>query len=168
MKPFAVFGVDPGGVSGWASGMFRPAHVNDEMGDLVGRAVERGVLVGGECRGSYADQTWELFEKWLGFRHDWVTEYGQDADRCYLVVEDFALRKRNVDLTPCYVTGGLVTLARHYEPIMQMPSEGKTYATDDRLREWGAWLVGSRHARDAVRHVLTRASIVYGLGYFEG
>ena len=34
----------------------------------------------------------------------------------------------------------------------QMASTAKTFATDKKLREWGFWERGMRHARDAIRH----------------
>lgn len=38
--------------------------------------------------------------------------------------------------------------------LKQQPSLAKTYATDERLRSAGFYVVGSDHARDAVRHAL--------------
>lgn len=44
------------------------------------------------------------------------------------------------------------------EPSRQQPSAAMTYATNQRLRDWGAWVVGSEHARDAVRHLCVKLS----------
>lgn len=44
------------------------------------------------------------------------------------------------------------------QPELQMPSTAMTYATNQRLRDWGAWVVGSEHARDAVRHLCAKLS----------
>lgn len=36
----------------------------------------------------------------------------------------------------------------------QMASEAKTIATDIRLKDWGLWVRGKPHARDAMRHLI--------------
>ena len=35
---------------------------------------------------------------------------------------------------------------------MQMPSEAKGYANDERMKRWGFWVPGKPHATDALRH----------------
>lgn len=37
----------------------------------------------------------------------------------------------------------------------QQPSLAKSTATDDRMKEWGLWIPGQPHARDALRHGIT-------------
>ncbi len=37
-------------------------------------------------------------------------------------------------------------------PTKQMAGSVKGFCSDKRLREWGFWLTGQQHARDAVRH----------------
>jgi hypothetical protein len=46
------------------------------------------------------------------------------------------------------------------EPIMQQPSSAMNFATNARLKEWGAYplTIGSEHRRDAVRHLCVRLS----------
>ena len=34
----------------------------------------------------------------------------------------------------------------------QMAFQGKGFATDARLKEWGFWKEGMKHSRDAIRH----------------
>lgn len=38
--------------------------------------------------------------------------------------------------------------------VWQMPSVAMTDVTNDRLKRWGAWVSGSEHARDSMRHCL--------------
>jgi hypothetical protein len=40
------------------------------------------------------------------------------------------------------------------KPSKQMAQEAKGFCTDDKLQEWGYWLKGNKHARDAIRHAL--------------
>lgn len=40
--------------------------------------------------------------------------------------------------------------------VYPMAIEGKTWATDDMLKQWGLYDPGMKHARDASRHVVTR------------
>lgn len=41
--------------------------------------------------------------------------------------------------------------------VYPMAIEGKTWATDDMLKQWGLYNAGMKHARDASRHIVTRA-----------
>lgn len=43
----------------------------------------------------------------------------------------------------------------YHQPISidyQMAVQAKGFVTDERLKEWGFWLPGMRHSRDAIRH----------------
>jgi|BioPla2DNA2_1021312.scaffolds.fasta_scaffold122969_2 hypothetical protein len=35
---------------------------------------------------------------------------------------------------------------------LQMANQAKTFCTDDKLKTWGFWRRGEKHARDAIRH----------------
>lgn len=50
--------------------------------------------------------------------------------------------------------GAIVTVARNIPQADQMAQVAKSFVTDDKLREWGYWLPGMRHARDSIRHAL--------------
>lgn len=39
---------------------------------------------------------------------------------------------------------------------VQQASEAKGSITDDRLKDWGLWVRGKRHGRDAIRHAVLR------------
>lgn len=41
--------------------------------------------------------------------------------------------------------------------VFPMAIEGKTWATDDMLKRWDLYDAGQKHARDASRHIVTRA-----------
>lgn len=78
-----------------------------------------------------------------------------------LVVEDFILRtqdKRKETLDPIRVTSSLVAVLidRGWDGklVLQQPSQAKSVVTDDRLRAWKLWIVGSSHKRDAMRHAV--------------
>jgi hypothetical protein len=77
----------------------------------------------------------------------------------HVVFEDFVLRRRQQggatgDLTSVWVAAG--TVARIDRPVTwQMPSMAKGFATNERLKSWGLWEVGSEHKRDAWRHFAT-------------
>ncbi|UTC30058.1 ribonuclease H-like protein [Brevundimonas phage vB_BpoS-MaInes] len=40
--------------------------------------------------------------------------------------------------------------------VFPMAIEGKSWATDDMLKQWGLYDPGMKHARDASRHIVTR------------
>jgi hypothetical protein len=35
---------------------------------------------------------------------------------------------------------------------MQMAQQAKGFCTDEKLQDWGLWVKGQKHARDAIRH----------------
>jgi len=46
-----------------------------------------------------------------------------------------------------------VTCAKMCIPVrFQMAQTGKSFCSDAKLKAWGYWQVGERHARDAIRH----------------
>lgn len=49
---------------------------------------------------------------------------------------------------------------------MQMAQVAKQFCTDDKLKEWGLWIKGQRHARDAIRHAIY--FITFNWSKFEG
>ncbi|MGE3487292.1 MAG: hypothetical protein AB7L09_21450 [Nitrospira sp.] len=52
------------------------------------------------------------------------------------------------------VVGLIQCLAYHHNLMvrMRMASAAKGFMTDTKLRQWGLWVEGQRHARDAIRH----------------
>lgn len=81
-----------------------------------------------------------------------------------IVVEDFILRERTQSrnlLAPVRLTAKLeqqVYLSRDLRHVpfstSQSASSAKGVVTDKRLREWGLWIRGQQHARDAIRHLV--------------
>jgi hypothetical protein len=155
---FAAMAVDPGGTTGVAEGLFNAGRADSTAG-LLRRAVRKNALRVYHVEGDYSYQARVLARAWRDFSFYAVAERGIPAEAVVLVFETFALRQRSVDLAPVKVTSGFVTLAG-FEPIYQEPSEAMTYATNERLKLWGAYplTVGKEHARDALRHLTLRAS----------
>ncbi len=55
--------------------------------------------------------------------------------------------------TPKFI--GVIYAVAHTKglvPVMQMAQFAKEFCTDDKLKRWGFYQKGQRHARDAVRH----------------
>lgn len=180
----AVFAVDPGGKSGVAWGWFNDEA--DSVKAAIRRARKKGSFGAAELGGDMLCQAWWIAQHWMAFRYKSNVEYRMPLTDIHFVMESFQLRQMAVDLAPVQV--GYATLAllqggsmekivgkktdeqirfmvvpdsKTYplgEPIMQAPSDAMTYATDKRLKEWGAWVVGSPHMRDATRHVLLKLS----------
>jgi hypothetical protein len=53
--------------------------------------------------------------------------------------------------------GGIEFLCFQYciPLVSQSAQQGKSFVTDARLKEWGLYMAGAPHARDATRHLLT-------------
>ena len=78
-----------------------------------------------------------------------------------VIIEDFILRLGTKDrqlLAPVRLAARLED--RLYssgfggEIVYQTPSDAKSIVTDERLKHWGLWHVGSPHIRDAWRHMI--------------
>ena len=78
----------------------------------------------------------------------------------YVVIEDYKiyphmLRQHIMSTVfPVKVIGALQFMfeIEKIPVIMQMASTGKGFCSDERLKEWGYWIKGQKHSRDAVRH----------------
>lgn len=84
----------------------------------------------------------------------------------HFVMESFTPREKTKDeslLAPVRIANRVEQELTHRMPIevlYQSPSEAKSVVTDDRLRRWGLWQVGSTHRRDACRHMALRLRII--------
>jgi hypothetical protein len=185
MTRIALFGVDPGGKSGVTWGYFNGDA--DSVRSAFRRARQRGSLHGVELSGTAHAQAWWIAEHWREFYFHATVELHVPTDNIDLVIEDFELRQRNVELAPVEVIHGILTLLQigrstdertirtdkktdeyfrkletrtqgypYKEPVFQKASTAKSFATNKRLREWDAWVVGSEHIRDAMRHLGAR------------
>lgn len=103
---------------------------------------------------------------------DWFCDLnlsGMQLNHMCFVIEDFKLRQRHADLRPVQFIERLDTLWEFggISVERQTPSDAMTYVTNQRLRAWGAWVVGSEHRRDAMRHLLLKVSRVLDKGLPE-
>jgi hypothetical protein len=77
-----------------------------------------------------------------------------------LVMESFQLRQFNKDpnlLSPVRIRArveALIPSAGWSGSVVFQPPGVKAVITDERLREWGLWVRGMEHARDATRHLV--------------
>lgn len=106
-----------------------------------------------------ADMT-QLATKFMPAAAQVVADY-INMHKCDLVVmEDYRVYKWKTDshawadLHTAKLIGAIQYICYlHKIPfIMQSAQIGKGFCTDDRLKEWGFYSAGERHARDAVRH----------------
>ncbi len=169
----AVMAVDPGGTSGVAWGVY------DLNAGSVPDIIASGQMTGcAEVTGAEEWQAAKIVEQWKDF--EMFARIKLDAAGCILVFEDFILRvgrgsSDRAGLSPVRITSlvyGLL-MSHHVGTAapwgmdawqsalesqmipwkLQQPSSAKNFATKERLKRWGLWEVGARHARDAWRHV---------------
>jgi len=166
-----VMGVDPGGTTGIAWGVF------DKEAKTVEEAI-KGVYVPGwgSESGSARAQIVAIGKRWRRFYHDCVFRLGISPYSVHQVVEDFSLTThREVSARAGkdplisarigwglwgYRTGQLHEWERHElgpaGPILlhfQMPAQAKSFATDARLKTYGVHKSGKPHQNDAWRHI---------------
>ncbi len=86
-----------------------------------------------------------------------ISEYQPDV----IVIEDYRIYRHRVkqhagsDMLTTRVIGCIETLAImcHIPHIVKQPAHiAKGFCTDTKLREWGFYRKGEKHARDAIRH----------------
>ena len=78
----------------------------------------------------------------------------------YVVIEDYKiyphmLKQHSLSgVFPVKVIGVLqyIFALKKIPVVLQMASEGKGFCTDEKLKQWGYWIRGKKHSRDAVRH----------------
>jgi len=138
---YQVLSLDPGGTTGWAVFSVHP--------DAMTARLEFRVLdnidwwTAGEFTGSQdkqCDEIMELVNSWPGAR---------------LVTEGFTLRQAQAELSPVQINAIIRWAARPRYWVEQNASLAMGTVTDDRQKEWGFWLPGKPHARDAVKHNIT-------------
>jgi len=91
---------------------------------------------------------------------EWDVE-NSDQFTFTFVLENFSLRNESMDpslLAPVRVNSifmdRLMMNESELRAWFQSPSDAKNSVTDDRLRRWGFWSIGSAHERDAARHAI--------------
>lgn len=170
-EAFAVMGVDPGGKSGVAQGVFRPWPAETPtVKATLRRAVRKGVVRASVIDGAPEEQAHFLARIWRDFKFKTTVEWGVSERYVFLAIENFQLRQMAVDLSPVEVVSGLRTL--QHVPVtngwfddvapenLMRPnsSESMTFATNDRMKLWNVYALGrgrgyGDHARDALRQV---------------
>ena len=153
-----IFALDPGTTSGIDVGFWRTnCRVEEAVNSYEGFV--------DELTGSIEDQARTLCELYTEF-------FERDSStRKFIVIESYTQRPtphfvKAESLDPIRVAymmiGRLTSLFDPSDRIVnwQSPSEAMTYATDGRLREWGAWVKGKEHGRDARRHALAFRSAI--------
>lgn len=136
-----ALGIDPGGTTGWAAVSVREIAMLNKRDLIPGLEYECGQITG-----NYNSQAQEL----IGL----IDEFN-----CPVVMEDFHLRKKHVELSPLEIAARVEfalfltdELDKYYK---QTPGDAKSTISDDRMKRWGIWLPHKqRHARDGIRHAL--------------
>lgn len=150
----AVFAVDPGNTSGIAAGYVELQPTLKET--LLGISSRKSA----ELKGSWLYQGREIARLMKRFVYTANVEQSMRMDRIHLVFEDFVLRMPAVttNLSSVWIAASAVTSFNNdaYEIDWQQPSSAKSKATNERLKGWGLWEVGSEHKRDAWRHFALR------------
>lgn len=150
-EPFYVLAFDPGGTTGWAVFGIWPEAMSDPAQPILGNVAfwSAGQFTGPED--DQVDQMISLVEAWP-----------EESD---IAVEDFILRQFTMArdlLAPVRVTAAFKYALRPRTFTRQQPSLAMRSVTDDRLKAWGFWapLKGQEHARDAVKHAITRLRLL--------
>ena len=157
-EAYGVMTIDPGGTTGVAFGVL---DLSLDSLTTVKEILEDARVWTDEVEGSYEEQAMVLFDLLLA----WVHNEGLASYE--VVIEGFALRTQNADLSPVEVTAGLVTLfAREGVRDLvsyQDPGNAKQMVTLKRLSTFGLegfrrGLAGrvSDHRTDALRHLALR------------
>jgi len=149
----AILAIDPGGTTGVAGGYY-------ELKRSIRKTLTEGCRMHktSEVGGHWLDQAEELATIVNRFRYTAHVEQQLPSAHVHLVWENYTRRPAATDndLHAVYVTAAACAqLAREvYVGITwQEPSEAKGYATNERLHNWGLWVRGSEHMRDANRHL---------------
>lgn len=127
-----------------------------DPGETVGYAVFRGpeLLLADQSRlrrPSDIDATLTALHAIHGVPDVMVVE-------AYRIYPNRAKQHINSDLFTPRVIGGIEVWSAIIKPtpklVFQMASQAKGFATDRKLRDWGLYQRGARHANDAIRHAV--------------
>jgi len=146
-----ILAIDPGTTTGADCSVW-------DLDGTVGEAVLGRVGENRELRMGIEDQVVALGRMWVGLCE------GNPELKCYLVIESYQQRPvahmvPNESLDPVRVgsmlVGYLLGIGVGGRVMWQTAGLAKSQCTDARMKEWGGWIVGSDHRRDALRHAIT-------------
>jgi hypothetical protein len=162
----AVLALDPGGTTGVAAGYFKLRPTRRETLETMVN------LKSGEVKGDWLEQARRLAKIMSMFVFTANVENEIPLPNIHIVLEDFVLRRRESggatgNLTSCWVAAGAVAIFHTvgmddevggvHAVEWQQAGQAKSLASNDRLKSYGLWIVGSEHKRDAVRHLVLKA-----------
>jgi hypothetical protein len=143
--------------------------------DVFPDAVEWGSVESWEVDGRPEEQGWQIADEW----RDWAAmvhiNYSVPLNHFHFVTESFQLRPNKARgagsdrhmLDPIKVIYSVLGIFEYWNYVseqpgnysmeFQEPQTGKR-VNSDRLRDLDAWVVGSEHRRDAMRHLVQKVS----------
>lgn len=141
---YQVIALDPGGTTGWAVFSVHPDAMTGDP-DI-------------QVFGEYGNVIWWKAGQFTGKQDDQIDEI-VDLVRAWpyarLVTEDFNIRQQNVLLDPAEINAAVRWATRPRYWVKQHASLAMSTVTDQRQKDWGYWIPGKEHARDAVKHAIT-------------
>jgi hypothetical protein len=155
----AVLAIDPGGTTGVAAAYCTPAYGRKET--IESMELSKSL----EVSGTWDEQALQLAKIIERFVFTANVEQALPMENIHIAWEDFILRRRQEggatgNLTSIWVMaatmGRVAELLADIDVKYQQPSQAKSLATNERIKRWGLWVVGSEHERDAWRHWVLR------------
>lgn len=138
---YQVLALDPGGTTGWSIFQVHPEAMTGDPDISVMDNIQ-----------------WWTAGQFTGLQHDQVDQIVKLVEEwpyARLVTEDFKLRQANAVLDPVEINATVTWATRPRYWVKQMASLAMSTVTDDRQKQWGFWVPGKEHARDAVKHNIT-------------
>jgi hypothetical protein len=146
-----ILGLDPGERTGWA-------WFHDF--ELIGSGEIQTGTVSLTVKNLIEKLTWVLEQSGINSPFGIGSASSLETDKLHFAVEDYRVYKQKADShinSPVYTVKviALIEYVAHINKIpirLRMAEHAKTFVTDERLKSWGFWQRGERHARDAIRH----------------
>lgn len=161
-RAYSIAAIDPGVTTGVAWACVGRKELRDlgAHGALLS-AMNHGRWQGQDIRGANDHERASNIFKWLVMRdiNTDVKTKGVLSAVGVVVVEDFVRREDTTDpslLAPVRIMERLFQEWENEDRVVlkQQPSQAKAVVTDHRMKDWGLWSKGSRHVRDANRHLV--------------
>lgn len=110
-----------------------------------------------------------------GGLYQWLNVYIAESELpTTIIFESFEYRNKprtGLNLTPVELIGVINIFRERYEPfvefVIQSAASGKSFFSDDKLKQMGAYKRGKKHGRDATRHLLQWANFGAGGKYID-